>query len=129
VPCATTRLAQVDRIVALHGDACTRMLTVQYRMNTQVGIRTCAVHGWLTHAQIMSFSSDALYDARLTADASVAAHTLAQLPDVAAVTHDNDDDDAANEDTYEADAMKPLLMIDTDGCDLREDGARDDYCF
>ncbi len=58
----------MERLVARHGDAVTRLLTVQYRMNRA----------------IMDFSSLELYDARLEADPSVENHRLADLPGVTA---------------------------------------------
>ncbi|MEQ8787277.1 MAG: AAA domain-containing protein [Pirellulaceae bacterium] len=55
-----------ERLVDQHGETIARRLTVQYRM----------------HEAIMDFSSLEFYDAQLTADASVRAHRLADLPDV-----------------------------------------------
>ena len=52
-----------ERLQGMYGDDISEMLTVQYRM----------------HAGIMQWSSDELYDGRLTAHASVAQHTLADL--------------------------------------------------
>ena len=52
-----------ERLQALHGDAVSSLLTVQYRM----------------HAAIMTWASQALYEGRLSAHASVAGHTLADL--------------------------------------------------
>lgn len=57
-----------ERLVEAHGDAISRMLTVQYRM----------------HTTIMEWSSTAMYDGRLEAAESVRAHLLRDLPDVAA---------------------------------------------
>jgi DNA polymerase III delta prime subunit len=57
-----------ERIMALHGPAIARRLTVQYRM----------------HEAIMDFSSMEFYDAELEADPSVRRHRLADLPGVAA---------------------------------------------
>jgi superfamily I DNA and/or RNA helicase len=58
----------LERLVALHGDAVTRRLKVQYRM----------------HESIMAFSSLEFYEADLEADASVRGHLLHDLPGVAA---------------------------------------------
>ncbi len=56
-----------ERLLALHGPAISRRLTVQYRM----------------HEGIMGFSSAEFYESSLTADATVAAHRLTDLPGVA----------------------------------------------
>ena len=56
-----------ERLVALHGPSIARRLIVQYRM----------------HEAVMDFSSLEFYDAQLEADATVAGHVLADLPDVA----------------------------------------------
>ncbi len=56
----------MERLVGLHGDALTRMLKIQYRMNRA----------------IMEFSSGEFYRSELTAHTSVAAHRLCDLPDV-----------------------------------------------
>lgn len=71
------------------GGAVGRMLTVQYRM----------------HEGIMRWSSDELYGGRLTAHASVACHTLADLRPAMG--------DAAA-------TLPVLLLIDTTGCDMPE---------
>lgn len=56
----------MERLVAQHGPAVSRMLTVQYRM----------------HEAVMGFSSAEFYEAALTADGSVRGHRLCDLPDV-----------------------------------------------
>ncbi len=56
----------MERVIDHWGDAVVRMLTTQYRMN----------------ALIMDWSSEALYEKRLTAHESVAAHLLKDLPGV-----------------------------------------------
>ena len=58
----------MERLVALHGPAICRLLTVQYRM----------------HAAIMGFSSAEFYDGELIADESVIGHRLCDLPGVEA---------------------------------------------
>jgi hypothetical protein len=58
----------MERLVALHGPAVSRLLTVQYRM----------------HAAIMGFSSAEFYGDELIADESVIGHRLCDLPGVAA---------------------------------------------
>jgi DNA polymerase alpha-associated DNA helicase A len=70
-----------DRLLEMYGDPVKRMLMVQYRM----------------HQKIMEFSSNELYDGKLTADESVASHLLHDLPDV---------ESSENTDV-------PLVMIDT----------------
>ncbi|KAI9493302.1 P-loop containing nucleoside triphosphate hydrolase protein [Zychaea mexicana] len=71
-----------DRLLSMYKmDAIKRMLVVQYRM----------------HQKIMEFSSKELYNNQLVADASVAEHILADMPDV-----------SASENTE-----VPVVMIDT----------------
>ena len=76
----------------------------------------------------MSFSSRELYGGRLKAHVTVAQHTLRDLPTVRA-NNDEDDDDDEDDDcdeskskSYEEDLLKPVLFINTDGCDMNEDG-------
>ncbi|MFO0841194.1 MAG: AAA domain-containing protein [Gemmataceae bacterium] len=57
----------MERLVALHGDAVTRRLDVQYRM----------------HERIMAFSSQEFYAGSLVAHEGVKAHRLCDLPGVA----------------------------------------------
>src|SRR5262249_50057343 len=61
-------ISLMERLVALYGPQITRRLTVQYRM----------------HAAIMGFSNGEFYDGDLTADESVIAHRLCDLPGVRA---------------------------------------------
>jgi ATP-dependent RNA/DNA helicase IGHMBP2 len=77
-----------EKLADAHGDSIVRMLTVQYRM----------------HEAIMRWSSDALYEGRLTAASAVATHRLADLPSA-----------APTEDT-----TAPFLWIDTAGCGFEE---------
>lgn len=70
-----------DRLLSMYNNKIKRMLMVQYRM----------------HQKIMEFSSKELYENKLIADASVAEHVLADLPDV--------------ESTENTDM--PLVIIDT----------------
>lgn len=70
------------------------MLTEQYRMNHN----------------IMQWSSEEMYDNKLTAHPNVADHTLADLPGV--------DKDAT-------DSIPVLLLIDTAGCDHEEEIGED----
>lgn len=78
----------MKRLIDELGAKCTRMLTVQYRMNTL----------------ICSWISAQLYESRLGSHASVAGHVLADLPNV------------QRTDT----TSSPLVLIDTDGCEMRE---------
>ncbi|XP_071796119.1 DNA-binding protein SMUBP-2-like [Asterias amurensis] len=78
----------MERAVNLHSDQITKMLTTQYRMN----------------AAIMQWSSNELYESKLTAADSVSSHLLSDLPGV--------------EETE--DTSVPLVLIDTTGCDLYE---------
>lgn len=73
-----------------HGQDITRMLKVQYRM----------------HQDIMEWPSHELYNDQLVAHQSVAQHLLSQLPGV----HADEDEDTT----------KPLLAVDTAGCNLYE---------
>jgi ATP-dependent RNA/DNA helicase IGHMBP2 len=61
-------ISLLERLVGLYGDTVTRRLDVQYRM----------------HEAIMGFSSREFYDGDLRADASVASHSLCDLPGVRA---------------------------------------------
>jgi predicted DNA helicase len=58
----------LERVVALHGPAVTRLLNVQYRM----------------HTAIMDFSSGEFYEGALQADDAVRGHLLCELPGVQA---------------------------------------------
>ncbi|WCJ33922.1 DNA-binding protein putative [Euphorbia peplus] len=77
-----------ERLADLYGDEVTSMLTVQYRM----------------HELIMNWSSKELYNSKVKAHASVAAHMLFDLEGVkkSSVTEST------------------LLLIDTAGCDMEE---------
>ncbi|KAI9187723.1 hypothetical protein H9P43_002114 [Blastocladiella emersonii ATCC 22665] len=77
-----------ERLMQRHGDAVARLLSVQYRM----------------HADIMGYSSAALYDGKLEAHDTVAAHVLPDLPHL----------------TDTEDTRATLVLIDTAGCDLLE---------
>ena len=81
-------LTLMERLVKMYGDQVTRMLTVQYRMNRK----------------IMQWSSDALYDGKLTAGDSVKDHCLAEL-------------DSVEDDTV---TRSVLILVDTAGCDMEE---------
>lgn len=78
-----------ERLIALHDRSIARPLTVQYRM----------------HQAIMDFSSREFYEARLTADASVQGHVLADLPGVAATDF----------------TQSPVEFIDTAGASFDEE--------
>ncbi|GLT96075.1 hypothetical protein SLE2022_137240 [Rubroshorea leprosula] len=77
-----------ERLADLYGDEIMSMLTVQYRM----------------HELIMDWSSKELYDSKIKAHPSVAAHMLFDLENVKRTT--------STEPT--------LLLIDTAGCDMEE---------
>ncbi|XP_056158906.1 uncharacterized protein LOC115674698 isoform X2 [Syzygium oleosum] len=77
-----------ERLATLYGDEVTSMLTVQYRM----------------HELIMNWSSKELYDSKIEAHSSVAAHRLFDLEDVKS--------SSSTEPT--------LLLIDIAGCDMEE---------
>lgn len=77
-----------DRVDARFRDSAVALLTIQYRM----------------HRDIMTWSSEAMYEGRLTADESVAGHTLADLDGV-----------TADETTHSR-----LVLIDTRGCNFDE---------
>lgn len=77
-----------ERLAELYGDDTTSMLTVQYRM----------------HELIMKWSSKELYDNKIEAHSSVAAHMLSDL-----------------EDAKKTSSTEPtLLLIDIAGCDMEE---------
>lgn len=90
---ATTLFERLHRTL---GRTAAQMLTVQYRM----------------HTDIMDWSSNALYGGRLRAHASVAAHTLADLR-----TPGADADDAGDGGD---DGDEPLVLVDTAGCGAEE---------
>lgn len=77
-----------------HGGELTRMLTVQYRM----------------HEAIMTWSSTAFYDGKLTAAPLVASHRLRDLQGVES----------------HADTEVPVVLLDTAGCGLEETETSDD---
>lgn len=77
-----------ERLTTLYGDEVTSMLTVQYRM----------------HELIMNWSSKELYNSKIEAHSSVAAHRLFDLEDVKS--------SSSTEPT--------LLLIDIAGCDMEE---------
>lgn len=77
-----------ERLADLYGDEIMSMLTVQYRM----------------HELVMNWSSKELYDGKIEAHSSVAAHMLYDLEDV-----------------KKTPATEPtILLIDTAGCDMEE---------
>ncbi|CAI0438191.1 unnamed protein product [Linum tenue] len=77
-----------ERLADLYGDEVTSMLTVQYRM----------------HELIMNWSSKELYDSKIDAHPSVAAHALYDL-------------EGANKSTS---TEATLLLVDIAGCDMEE---------
>jgi ATP-dependent RNA/DNA helicase IGHMBP2 len=87
-------LTLMKRLIDAYGDQCTRMLTVQYRMNERIA-------QWI---------SERLYSGKLEAHASVRSHLLCDLAGV-----ERDDECTA----------APLVLVDTDGCDMAEMVATD----
>ncbi|KAM7524538.1 hypothetical protein LguiA_014440 [Lonicera macranthoides] len=77
-----------ERLADLYGDEVISMLTVQYRM----------------HELIMNWSSKELYDSKVKAHASVAAHMLYDREDV----------------KKSSSTESTLLLIDSAGCDMEE---------
>ncbi|KAJ4963054.1 hypothetical protein NE237_022993 [Protea cynaroides] len=77
-----------ERLAGLYGDEVVSMLTVQYRM----------------HEHIMGWSSKELYNNKIEAHPSVAAHMLYELEDVKRTL-----------------SIEPtLILVDTAGCDMEE---------
>jgi superfamily I DNA and/or RNA helicase len=60
------QISMMERLIGQLGQHTQRMLTVQYRM----------------HQEIMAFSGDEFYQSKLTADSTVAAHLLKDLPGI-----------------------------------------------
>uniref|UniRef100_A0A2P2LEK5 DNA-binding protein SMUBP-2 n=1 Tax=Rhizophora mucronata TaxID=61149 RepID=A0A2P2LEK5_RHIMU len=86
-----------ERLADLYGDEVTSMLTVQYRM----------------HELIMNWSSKELYNSKIKAHPSVAAHMLFDLEGV-----------------KRSSSTEPtLLLIDTAGCDMEEKKDDEDSTF
>ncbi|KAJ2690352.1 hypothetical protein IWW39_000751 [Coemansia spiralis] len=83
-----------ERVRTKFGDTVCCMLTTQYRM----------------HADIMKVSSERLYEGRLIADTSVAAHLLSDLECVTATD----------------DTESPLVFIDTASSEMRESAESSD---
>ncbi|XP_027350384.1 DNA-binding protein SMUBP-2 isoform X2 [Abrus precatorius] len=86
-----------ERLSEMYGDEITSMLTVQYRM----------------HELIMNWSSKELYNSKIKAHPSVAAHTLSGL-----------------EGAKRTSSTEPtLLLIDIAGCDMEEKKDEEDSTF
>ncbi|KAG6860240.1 hypothetical protein C0995_013786 [Termitomyces sp. Mi166 len=83
-----------DRLESMYGGSIKRMLTIQYRM----------------HSDICAFPSKMLYSSKLTSHASVEGHLLADLPNIRA---DNEDDRKEMLET-------PVVYFDTAGCEYFE---------
>lgn len=81
--------SMMERLVERWENRVTRQLTIQYRM----------------HQKIMEFPSEHFYQGTLVADASVAEHTLADLPGIQTVSLD----------------AQPVLFVDTSGADWTEE--------
>lgn len=86
-----------ERLHRAFSSTAAQMLTVQYRM----------------HTDIMDWSSNALYGGRLRAHASVAAHTIADLRVPGAAADDTGDGG-------DMDGDEPLVLADTAGCGAEE---------
>lgn len=93
-PPATLETTLFDRLEKMYGAGIKRMLTIQYRM----------------HSNICDFPSKTLYSSKLVPDPSVASHLLADLP---GAENGNDDD---NDD----DLKQPVVFFDTSGCEYFE---------
>ncbi|KAG6841057.1 hypothetical protein C0991_002268 [Blastosporella zonata] len=91
-----------DRLEDMYGNSIKRMLTVQYRM----------------HSQICAFPSKTLYSSRLTSHASVEGHLLKDLSNA----------HAENEDDRKEMLETPVVFFDTAGCEYfeRVDGDGDE---
>ena len=81
--------SMMERLVERWENRVTRQLTIQYRM----------------HQKIMEFPSEHFYRSTLVADASVAEHTLADLPGIQTESLD----------------AQPVLFVDTSGADWAEE--------
>ena len=81
--------SMMERLVERWENRVTRQLTIQYRM----------------HQKIMEFPSEHFYHGTLVADASVAEHTLADLPGIQTESLD----------------AQPVLFVDTSGADWAEE--------
>jgi superfamily I DNA and/or RNA helicase len=81
--------SMMERLVERWENRVTRQLTIQYRM----------------HQKIMEFPSEHFYQGTLVADASVAEHTLADLPGIQTESLD----------------AQPVLFVDTSGADWTEE--------
>ncbi|KAG6855819.1 hypothetical protein H0H87_010581 [Tephrocybe sp. NHM501043] len=101
-PPHTLETTLFDRLEDMYGNSIKRMLTVQYRM----------------HSQICAFPSKTLYSSKLTPHASVESHLLTDLPNTQA---DNEDDRREILET-------PVVFFDTSGCEYfeRVDGDGDE---
>jgi len=94
----------MERVLALHGDRVSRLLTVQYRM----------------HEIIMGFSNAEFYNGELTAHDSVAEHTLAGLPGVSSTDFTRtpmlflDTSGAGHEETEEGETSSRLNVGEAD---------------
>ncbi|KAG6914845.1 hypothetical protein DXG01_014977 [Tephrocybe rancida] len=101
-PPRTLETTLFDRLEDMYGNSIKRMLTIQYRM----------------HSQICAFPSKTLYSNKLTSHASVEGHLLKDLPNAHA---DNEDDRREMLET-------PVVFFDTAGCEYfeRVDGDGDE---
>ncbi|KAG6849713.1 hypothetical protein H0H93_006096 [Arthromyces matolae] len=101
-PPITLETTLFDRLEEMYGNSIKRMLTIQYRM----------------HSQICAFPSKTLYSSKLASHSSVEGHLLKDLPNARA---DNEDDRKEMLET-------PVVFFDTSGCEYfeRVDGNGDE---
>ncbi|KNZ74095.1 DNA polymerase alpha-associated DNA helicase A [Termitomyces sp. J132] len=101
-PPRTLETTLFDRLQEMYGASIKRMLTVQYRM----------------HSQICAFPSKTLYSSKLISHTSVEGHLLADLPNTK----------AKNEDDQKEMLETPVVFSDTAGCEYfeRVDGDGDE---
>ncbi len=93
---AGLEISLMERVIKTFQSRVVRMLNTQYRM----------------HQDIMNWSSKAFYEDKLKAHESVRDHLLKDLPKVVKKDDDN--------------AVVPLVLIDTTGCDMFEAEAEDE---
>lgn len=90
-----------DRLLEMYGDGCKALLSMQYRMNTE----------------IMAFPNEALYESRLTAHESNASIRMHDLESVAQPNEGEEDDELWT---------APLVFYDTTGTGMLERVADED---
>ena len=101
---ATIERTMFDRLLAIYGPSCKSLLSVQYRMNTE----------------IMAFPNKAMYDGKLEAHSSCAHIRLGDLPKFEA-SGGGDGEAEAEEEPWEA----PVMFLDTQGANMHEKAGED----